>query len=346
MKLTAWLMLILVGVPLGLAAAPKADLAVSQRIGPTGGVIEIPGYVKAIIPPGALVREVELSIRAIPPPPNIQLHPNVEIIGPAYEFTPDITFAKPVEIRLYCRKEDCPPRSFEGGWAVMIGVVAKDWGVDMESSKTGDPFPESAHQDPDFEARYVGVLATRWRGEWGGLYRVFASSGLSIRERIGPAGGVVDLDYVAAIIPPGALEKEVELRIKKIRPPRHLPPWVTEKIVGPVYAFAPAITFAKPVEIRLYYMGWERGDLRPLQNLNKALVADPAQQGLLGRTLQTAAERLNLVRLTPSGTLLPELGESGAALRGAAPPPRQLQRYPYLGVATRNWAVTRTLALP
>jgi len=161
MQKRLWVMLTGLCLALVVHASPARDLAVTKRLGPAGGVIEIPGYVKAIIPPGALVREVELSIRQIRPPASFSPEVVKKIVGPVYSFAPEIEFSKPAEIRLYYRAKWIPSGDAEGDLG--IHMLSRDGErLSLEGSETGNPFPESDEQNSNVDEKYVSVLTTYW----------------------------------------------------------------------------------------------------------------------------------------------------------------------------------------
>ena len=236
---------------LSVNSAQGCDLSAVAEIGPDGGTLEIPGYVKALVPPGALTSTTQFQVRQVHTP-----HGNpatifpAEILPPAFEFTPNVAFAKLAEVRLYCG-DRCPPLGMDGGWPVEIGLVNPQGHVQVEYGLGGgNPNSEGVPYVLNYEEGYVAVRLDYWAG----TRMLLSTSG--VRKRVGPAGGTLELPGFRAVIPPNALSEDIELRVRAVKAPAGLKQNADGDLVGPVYEFTPELQFSEPVEVRLWFR-WE-----------------------------------------------------------------------------------------
>lgn len=155
-----------VGVQLDPWAGTRMLLShsgVRQRVGPAGGTIKIPGKFEVVIPPNALSETVELRIRAVKAPVSLEQNTHRNVIGRILEFTPEVQFLKPFEIRLWFGSARMPKwiDPFKSRQYFSSLKIAE---IDAASGRLrkleGKYFyGESNRYDP-----YVGLYTFRWGG--------------------------------------------------------------------------------------------------------------------------------------------------------------------------------------
>jgi hypothetical protein len=295
-----------------------SELSTTVEIGPDGGTLKIPGYVVAIIPPGALTKTTQLKIRQVAKPTGQP--PTMfatEMLPPVFEFTPVVEFAKLVEIRLYCG-ERCPPQDqFDRGMA--LGQVNAQGQVQIELGlyRNANNYETPPHY-PNYKEGYIAV----WLDQWAGTRMFLSYNGVT--QRVGPAGGTLDLpDRIRAVIPPNALSEMVELRIRQVAVPTNLVNAAGD-VIGPLYEFTPALQLLKPVIIYLWYSpGWmpkwiHPGERRPhLSALNIVEIDTETDQ-----PSKLFGEQTNSYTFSPSA------------------------EYYYVGMRIDRWKGRRSLYLP
>lgn len=135
--------------------------AVTTRavIGPAGGTLRLPDGATIVVPPGALTRRVEMSVREILPPSQGGPPPGLAVVGKWYAFEPrSVEFGRPAKISLPYDPRRLPSSAAEGAIGIFAWSPRGDF--DLIASATGDPLRESSGQDIDVAAKTVSVLVS------------------------------------------------------------------------------------------------------------------------------------------------------------------------------------------
>ncbi len=154
-----WLLVVLLGSVPAWGAAADGDAGgnvTSAVVGPPGGTVALTDGARVEIPPGALDREVTVTIRVIPLPANAVLFCTSVVVSRVYSFEPEgLGFLKPVGIVIPYDVDLFPPDVEEGD--AIIYEIPPHGRANMVGSAFNVTVGEDGELEPIHESHGQGI---------------------------------------------------------------------------------------------------------------------------------------------------------------------------------------------